>query len=477
MKGGRMLAVLAVLLLVSPVLSGEKTCYSKNPFLGSIKNSRPISVGILDNPKKGAFSHCQSEWNIYGTCCQESHLLEFFELESGIIDNTRKALDWTVHHLKEVLEDISSFLKKEKNANKQFQTQVNQLLNIPELPSFNQTSENCWSYFKKIRGSALCATCSGRSEKFFFNNKILVSPEDCSDTVRVCEGFFKTLREVESALEPIRFDIDNHIQRVSWRKAIKRIYRSMLAYKPPKQLMDAFLNFESKKAATKQVELEAAKVCSMIMNLRKPPYILNYDGSIAELFKGKIGESIKSRTSTYIQHQRNKIQKEIQEFSKLKDEKLELAHNTYLSELSRARNQEVKKAAKARYDARLAELNIALKNKQEFLLAKLRGLEAQVNEHKQKVQEYWNSYIKDKHSNWINKNKKEDFSESRELNNLPTEETLLLKQAQSRVLESDSSVLIPASFFDHDSIVVTQGITVDNGSLNRLAMNMSLTFP
>ena len=51
----------------------------------------------------------------------------------------------------------------------------------------------CWNYMAKVRSSALCSICSGRSTSFIEKDKFLVSPQVCDKAVSSCVAFFEGL--------------------------------------------------------------------------------------------------------------------------------------------------------------------------------------------------------------------------------------------------------------------------------------------
>ncbi len=52
---------------------------------------------------------------------------------------------------------------------------------------------HCWSYMAELRSNSLCRTCSGRSEKFFFQDKAVVDLEACSSIVDRCALSFRRI--------------------------------------------------------------------------------------------------------------------------------------------------------------------------------------------------------------------------------------------------------------------------------------------
>ncbi len=58
---------------------------------------------------------------------------------------------------------------------------------------FRTTLGECWKEIYRARSSSLCSVCSGRSDQFFFRDRILVLQSDCEQILSKCAPSFENL--------------------------------------------------------------------------------------------------------------------------------------------------------------------------------------------------------------------------------------------------------------------------------------------
>ena len=169
----RVLYLLLLLSIAAVVPISCNLCEHKNPFLDSLKSATPRSVYIFTTPLKGRYKFCKGEWSTYGTCCDPVDLKKFYELEAKLIDINKDKLTAAVASIRKKVDFVIK-MTKDKSL-KRYSDEV--------FPKFKHNSNKCWDYMKKMRGTAMCSTCSGRSEVYFSNGKILISPKTCKQAV------------------------------------------------------------------------------------------------------------------------------------------------------------------------------------------------------------------------------------------------------------------------------------------------------
>jgi hypothetical protein len=274
---------------------------SKNSFLVSMSTAKPLSVDILATPTKIRGKQCRYEWAKFGTCCDTADLREFYKLESKMINHNNHKItsgfQVTINSIKRALNRIRHRQNNKEAGN------LHSLL-LKAFRSFKRSSTVCWDYMKKVRGSALCSICSGRSQIYFEQDKILISPKTCSAGVSRCEGFFTKLSLVQTLMPNITQVFKNNSVSKLETQYLLRLTKDLQIYSPPKQLTDAFADYSrlkklkdkkkaeenskksksskkskkrknAKKGKKKPVTLDeqSAKICEMVMNVHKAPYI------------------------------------------------------------------------------------------------------------------------------------------------------------------------------------------------------------
>ena len=199
------LIVLACLIALSVCATVEPQtaiASSKNPFSKSLIYQ---GVAVSDTPKLGQLDHNQAEWNTHGNCCEPASLVKAFDDDRQTITKSAMALQKTVRDIK-VLLDLILIVCKDTDSNiddqppqyiddkKAIMTNIENLAKASFFTTISISSDVCWDNMVKIRGSALCQICSGRSNTFFRDNKALISEVTCQEAVSKCKGFLNDLR-------------------------------------------------------------------------------------------------------------------------------------------------------------------------------------------------------------------------------------------------------------------------------------------
>ena len=270
------LFVMAVGLCHSWVPASD-ACISKNPFLKDMASSTPLHVEIFDSPSKVDIQHCKSEWKAHGTCCNQEDLSSIFKLESMLIESNEASLTKAVKEIRKSIEQTTDILvahpsKSDKSA--EIRANLKKYVTLSAFANFKKESQKCWSYMKKARASALCTICSGRSEHYFDNGKIIVPQDMCQSAIENCELFFIKLSII---IKKFPLIIENYKKIKGSSEEIEDyeiLQKELEAYCPTQELLDAFAEYEEYKQNKATSAIHSAKVCSMILNIRKTPYIM-----------------------------------------------------------------------------------------------------------------------------------------------------------------------------------------------------------
>lgn len=266
MKSATVILVLWAGLAVG-ILTASDLCKDKNNFLAMMEKEQPAGVTIYEEPKfitDEESQYCGSEWKTHGTCCDGNELVNMFEYERDIIEyNLRKLSQPIRNQRKSGPSDLRSRRPKKESLPK-------------EMLNFPFEMEKCWNHIVSLRGSALCSICSGRSQHYFDpkNKKILIDSSHCRSVVENCEGFFTSLTQVVNQIaENLKKTLNSGDPNSYW----TYLATTLKEYGPPKDLINAINLYDRHKADANRTGLHSAKVCSMIFNIRKKPYIVALD--------------------------------------------------------------------------------------------------------------------------------------------------------------------------------------------------------
>jgi hypothetical protein len=279
---GRLVLALVLLALFSTVETNATQpsslkCERKNAFLPDMATSKPLGVKILDRPVKTDLHHCHHEWTAHGTCCDQHDLLAYYRLEGIMMDHSEVNLVKAFEEMRKAIEKTTDTLvitPEKSSATANASQHLKEYKGINSFANFAQDSKRCWSSMKKVRGSALCSICSGRSEHYFLKEKILVTKEVCGTVVEDCEMFFLKLWKIIKKFPEV---VDSYRKIQRFREELEDVEimkKDLDLYSPPRELLDAFAEYEEMKRQKYSASTMAARICSMILNIRKKPYIM-----------------------------------------------------------------------------------------------------------------------------------------------------------------------------------------------------------
>ena len=187
------------------------TCSNLNPYYNHL-----ISKGVKFQHYKPVFpatSRCGLEWKMYGTCCDETALIDHARKDGYSLDYAsfflHKLNIFSGHY--GLIQIVAPNIKKDPKAHPAFKWIVNALESDPALANFSRSAahfrsvefisefEECRNITLNVRSSALCGTCSGRSKQFFDGKRGIVTESICESVLNVCaKTFEKLLKLIEN---------------------------------------------------------------------------------------------------------------------------------------------------------------------------------------------------------------------------------------------------------------------------------------
>src|SRR3990167_1431062 len=231
-----LLASLAFLSLSGYLLAGLEPgvgCPNDNPFIVIMKKD---GVQLYDTPKRVS-SVCKHEFETYGTCCKESKLVGYAKKDTKQVIKTHDKLIAEFKKLvkanSKLVTDIGQIASlKEAVSSESGRSEINSAIftaqqiesshefielqklfgntTTAHIEEFARENLNCWTRLAKERNVSICATCSGRSNHFFEDGKILITEHLCSELTEICEAPMKTITELVAGISHLK-KISEHI--------------------------------------------------------------------------------------------------------------------------------------------------------------------------------------------------------------------------------------------------------------------------
>lgn len=464
--------LLALQALVMCSLVSTETCIDKNAFMVSLREANPFPIAIFEKVQATRIADCGEEWKRNGLCCDPEDLQLFAELEASLIKNNRE-------YLKKNTESLAEFLEKSKVAQPD---QLEPLIKL--LEGFDVSSAECWDEMIKVRSSGLCYICSGRSQRFFTEDKILINPETCEKVVTKCENFYRNVWSIHDHLEKIKVEL-NELMSSSLEagKSLSSLVKDFEVYSPPADLVAAFRNFDLQRSNQLQLGLNSAKVCSMILNVRKTPYIFILNSAGAEAYKKASLIQLENRFKQRLNNLEDSCKRELEAIA---------SEQKAAYELEKVRNQESIKEINAKTiseSEKKTETDKEVKTHNEELKAikqrseeKEKSAKASYEKHKKAIKEIFeqsgihiSNTIDQLASNW-----NQERNMTRILSSVTGNDLIASATNQNGVSDpftSDSLVLIRETDSLYTSFQGAKGVAAEHMSSNLLSLNTTLTFP
>ena len=306
---GKFLTVACLLTLVLGAVQARKSkspdtqlCLNKNPFIRSLSAQGIFSVEVYSKPRFTKFAHCQDEWDLHGSCCNQDDLLMAYRADDALISETVKHFDSLYDSLNE---SVTGGL--EQPLDEQDKAALRGIQALIQTTNFSNITDTCWDFMKNVRGSALCSTCSGRSQLYFSEDKILVSPRTCQKAADSCEAFFDSLhRFYEAAGAVIKMHDDARYERFRAAFRTEQLKVLVTAFALPTELVQAFRDYsaiECEKVLQKKVK--AAEICSMMLNVNKAPYIVVGSQEVIDQIKDDVTQILQRKLTENLNDVKN----------------------------------------------------------------------------------------------------------------------------------------------------------------------------
>jgi hypothetical protein len=282
------------------IVERRKPC--DNEFIDTLKL---VNVKLYPRVQTKAdfITHCKAEWSAHGTCCDGDSLARAFIAEkSKAIDSVATIKQYAndiVNATKAVLTAIHTKYKVPQSSSKASvgafgsvnmklvqKDRLNSIIRSQVHNTIERSSNTCWNFMLKARGSALCSVCSGRSKDFFTGTKALVNIQDCEAAIANCKDFFTEISTFTTQLSNFLSVItvfDDHLTQKEVNK-ITELETQLKIFVPHQKLLDAMNNYNHKSKASISMQrfLDSNKICGHIFKIRKPTFLEEMDHIMAK---------------------------------------------------------------------------------------------------------------------------------------------------------------------------------------------------
>ena len=206
-------------------LAPTTICQNKNPF---IKHLFDRGVDLYPEPTNAPHlvkRSCPTEWPKFGSCCDRTSLLEYAKKDqsdimtaASIVEKKFREFTTAIRPLYDVIVLLSAikndnvFVGLVRNIMRRFDSKnlyyfTHLMQNKNLVADFQRDNRKCWTKIVAVRKSALCQTCSGRSQEFFEGKKIKISEHTCTDILSFCASTFEQIANLLKILGILAEDI------------------------------------------------------------------------------------------------------------------------------------------------------------------------------------------------------------------------------------------------------------------------------
>ena len=183
-----------------------KNCPS-NPFRYFLRKN---NVTLLETPVRSERRRCGEEWKQFGVCCNEAQLVEYAESDrtkifravESVVESFRK-----IRSSYNAIRQVGLMIKKKETEllhqssrsiiefvrGAKSQDFGAKLYEVLFKKAFGSDLKHCWGKILNARSSALCSVCSGRSNKYFLDQRILLVESDCENILSECAPAFHNM--------------------------------------------------------------------------------------------------------------------------------------------------------------------------------------------------------------------------------------------------------------------------------------------
>ena len=282
-----LLAFCALVTLANAVIELPKHCPT-NPFSSHLKES---NVKLLEVPIISPGNSCGDEWHSYGVCCDESNLRDYVAKDKSeileAVQNVTKVFKGFFHSIKRIKRNVLNITNK--NTENEFEEKWKPVFNFVRgedslfffkfmrkvmVPGgFHANMSSCWTKIVESRSTALCSVCSGRSDLFFTQKKILMVDSDCDSILSECTPAFdtmvKTLETLSKFLDLFRRSMADRFKYFRIRINYLRRLTNEIQTEQIQEMINKYL-----KLGSGQEKMNvAAGICSKFLTIQGPTLI------------------------------------------------------------------------------------------------------------------------------------------------------------------------------------------------------------
>lgn len=250
---------------------------------------------LLKEPANQLTTICAAVWKGQQSICSAKILLDFTITSNLAIKATNRANSL---RLSDQLTESTNRIKAGSTSKTLGQNDAELLIINPlvkDLDIFNFTKyqadiDKCWNYMNHVRGVALCYACQSGNEKYFSQDKAIVSQTDCNNMLGSCLPFF---RDTIDALQAVQKISQSNI-RSNWNSDTILVHLDQLTTQMKNSELDIIISKYDAIIKSNKKHDFANQICLMLFRLYSDP-IFGIIGQLADGFTQILGGSSGSR--------------------------------------------------------------------------------------------------------------------------------------------------------------------------------------
>lgn len=274
--------VLTAILVLALALNVQSSC--SNSFLEQI-NRAGVTV-YASKSTSANHRKCKTEWNEHGSCCDADSLVALFNKETAAINESVEQVDKMAAEVMGIaiplLKNLESGATKLKCSSEERGDLIDAIKTVQNenmATTLSTESHRCWDKMRRVRGSALCSVCSGRSNDFFKSDKAVVDYITCERVVWQCENFFHRISWFTDMFSKIFKHASDTIN-PNKMGHFKRMADTVEKFKLSDQLLNDLNKYRSISIEDPRLATHTINFCNHILNIRKATYIQAYGNTV-----------------------------------------------------------------------------------------------------------------------------------------------------------------------------------------------------
>src|SRR3990167_541265 len=253
----------------------QKACANKNPMLEKLRGA---GVKIYTSPRQNQ-NFCRNEWGSYGTCCEAGSAASAMSHKT---QENQKEIEEMIKEIESLPAALSSFQSKAITSmtfamliKLRSQRNLDKLLEYlrSHKEEIRSSQLRCMTKLNQVTRASTCNICSGNSQRFFSDSKILMRESECRAILGECETAWRGVVDILDLLD----DYTDEVKKSYKEKLNNEHFDSLQAMSDTHKLSALFQRCP--KLSTCDTE-HVARVCERMISILTPSYAKFIAGTI-----------------------------------------------------------------------------------------------------------------------------------------------------------------------------------------------------